>query len=190
MGQWVRLLIAVLLLTGCSSYAVPRYGVSVTNVTALKQTGAPPTSVGKFTATGESKHAITCRAVGPIKTPDERPFEEYVRKALIDELQLAGAYGESAPVVLTGNLDRVDFSSTEGKWMLAVTVTSSNGRTLTVANDHEYETSYVAEKACALTAQAFGPAVQTLIGKLVHHPEFTALLNATSPDDRSRTSGR
>jgi hypothetical protein len=92
--------------------------------------------------------------------------------------------------VLTGNLDRVDFSSTEGKWMLAVTVTSSNGRTLTVANDHEYETSYVAEKACALTAQAFGPAVQTLIGKLVHHPEFTALLNATSPDDRSRTSGR
>jgi len=190
MGRWLGWLVAVLLLTGCSSYAVPRYGVSVTNVTALKQTGAPPTSVGKFTTSGESKHSITCRAVGPIKTPDERPFEEYVRKALIDELQLAGAYGESVPLVLTGNLDRVDFSSTEGKWMLAVTVKSSNGRALTVGNDHEYETSFIAEKACALTAQAFGPAVQTLIGKLVHHPEFPALLQGTSADERPRTSSR
>jgi hypothetical protein len=192
MGRWLGWgwLVAVLLLTGCSSYAVPRYGVSVTNVMALKQTGAPPASVGKFTTTGESKHSITCRAVGPIKTPDERPFEEYVRKALIDELQLAGAYGEAAPVVLTGNLDRVDFSSTDGKWMLAVTVKSSNGRALTVANDHEYETSFIAEKACALTAQAFGPAVQTLIGKLVNHPEFAALLQRTSASEPLRSSGR
>jgi hypothetical protein len=57
-----------------------------------------------------------------------------------------------------------------------VTVKSSNGRALTVANEHEYETSFIAEKACALTAQAFGPAVQTLIGKLVHHPEFKTLV--------------
>ena len=47
---------------------------------------------------------------------------------------------------------------------------------MTVANDHDYDTSFIAEKACALTAQAFGPAVQTLIGKLVHHPEFAALV--------------
>lgn len=176
MHRWLVSFLAVVLVTGCSSYAVPRYGVSVTNVTALKQTGASPIGIGKFTATGESKSDITCRAVGPIKSPDERPFEEYIRKALIDELQVAGIYAESSPVVLTGNLDKVDFSSTEGKWMLAVTVKSSNGRALTVANDHDYETSFVAEKACALTAQAFGPAVQTLIGKLVHHPEFGGLM--------------
>jgi hypothetical protein len=176
MWRWLASLQAVLLLTGCSSYAVPRYGVSVTNVMALKQTGAPPVSVGAFTATGGSKNEIGCRAVGPIKTPDERPFEEYIRKALVDELQVAGLHAESAPVVLTGNLDSVDFSSTGGQWTMAVTVKSSNGRALTVANEHEYETSFIAEKACALTAQAFGPAVQTLIGKLVHHPEFKTLV--------------
>ena len=56
MRFWLGSLLAVALLTGCSSYAVPRYGVSVTNATALKQTGAAaPISVGKFTATGESK---------------------------------------------------------------------------------------------------------------------------------------
>jgi hypothetical protein len=176
MRRWLGSLLAVALLTGCSSYAVPLYGVSVTNVTALKQAGAAPVSVGKFSATGESKKDITCRAVGPIKTPDERPFEEYLRKALIDELQLAGAYSQSAPVTLTGNLDRIDFDSQAGKWMLAMTVKSTNGKTLTVANDHEYNTSFIGEKACALTAQAFSPAVQTLIGKLVHHPDFAGLL--------------
>ncbi|HKA61517.1 MAG TPA: hypothetical protein VKH83_03785 [Methylomirabilota bacterium] len=155
---------------------LPRYGVSVSNVTALKQAGAAPINVGKFTTTGESKQDITGRAVGPIKTPDERPFEEYVRKALIDEVQVAGAYSESAPVVLSGNLDRIDFSSTEGKWTLAMTVKSTNGRSPTVANDYSYDTSFVAEKACALTAQAFGPAVQTLIGKLVYHQEFAGLV--------------
>jgi hypothetical protein len=90
MRRWLASLLALGLLTGCSSYAVPRYGVSVTNVTALKQAGTAPVNVGKFTATGESRKEITCRAVGPIKTPDERPFEEYV------------LYAESAPVAGCG----------------------------------------------------------------------------------------
>jgi hypothetical protein len=37
----------------------------------------------------------------------------------------------------------VDFSSTDGKWKLGITVTSSNGRSLTVANTHDYETSFI-----------------------------------------------
>jgi hypothetical protein len=57
-----------------------------------------------------------------------------------------------------------------------VTVKSTNGRTLSVTNSHDYDTGFLGEKGCALTAQAFGPAVQTLIGKLVHHPEFAGLL--------------
>jgi hypothetical protein len=176
MRRWVGCLAAVVVLTGCSSYAVPRYGVAVANVTALKKAGGQKVNVGNFTATGGSKTEIGCRAVGPIKTPDERPFEEYIRKALIDELQVAEMYAASAPVTLTGSLNRVDFSSTDGKWSMDLTVKSSNGRSLAVANDHDYETAFVAEKACALTAQAFGPAVQVLIGKLVHHPDFPALL--------------
>jgi hypothetical protein len=85
-------------------------------------------------------------------------------------------YSESGPISLTGNLDQVDFSSTSGAWSLAVTVKSSNGRTLSVAHSYDYESSFVGEKACALTAQAFGPAVQVLIGKLVHNPDFAALV--------------
>src|SRR5262249_40622253 len=172
----IEWLMVAALCMACSSYTGPRYGVSVTNVTALRQTGGQKVNVKPFTATGESKKEITCRAVGPIKTPDERPFEEYVRKALIDELQLAGIYAESAPVSLTGNLDRIDFSSTDGKWNLAMTVKSSNGRAVTGATDHPYDASFIGERGGARTAQAFSPAVQTLIGKLVHHPDFPGLL--------------
>src|SRR5262249_35437074 len=171
----VWLAIAVLC-TACSSYAVPRYGVAVTNVTALKQIGGQKTNVQPFTATGESKTEIGCRAVGPVKTSDGRPFEEYIRKALIDELTIAELYADAGPITLGGNLDQVDFSSTSGKWMLAVTLKSSNGRSLSVANTYDYESSFVGEKACALSAQAFGPAVQVLIGKIVHSPDFAALL--------------
>jgi hypothetical protein len=174
MRRSIGWLVIAALYTGCSSYAVPRYGVSVTNVAALRQTGAKRVSVGVFTASGGSKTEIGCRAVGPVKTPHERPFEE--RKALIDELEVAEIYSESGLLTLIGNLDQLDFSSTAGTWSLGVTVKSSNGRSLSVTNDYEYETSFVAEKACALSAQAFGPAVQVLIGKLVHHPEFAALV--------------
>jgi hypothetical protein len=176
MRLWIGTFLVVFTCAGCSSYAVPRYGVSVTNVAALKKTGAQKVNVGTFIATGGSRSDITCRAVGPIKTPDERPFEEYIRKALIDELQVAEIYSESGPITLTGTLDKVDFSSTEGKWHLALTVKSSNGRSVTIAHDHDYETAFIAEKACALTAQAFGPAVQVLIGKLVHNPQFAELV--------------
>lgn len=172
----LAILLVAILCVGCSSYAVPRYGVAVPNVTALRQAGGQKVSVGKFTAAGESKSQITCRAVGPIKTPDERPFEEYVRKALIDELQVAELLSESGPITLTGVLDRVDFSSTEGKWYLDLTVKSSNGASVSVASVHDYEASFIGEKACALSAQAFAPAVQVLIGTLVHNPGFPALL--------------
>jgi len=165
---------------GCSSYAVSKYGVSVENVTALKKWGASKTSVARFTATGESTAEFSCRLVGPVMTPDQKPFEDYIRGALIDELRVAEFYAEAGPVTLTGNLDKIDFSSTEGTWTLGLTVKSSNGHSITVSIVHKYESAFVGEKACALSAQAFAPAVQALIGALVADPGFGALVGAAA----------
>ena len=44
MRYWLVSFLAIGLLTGCSSYAVSRYGVSVTNVTALRQMGGRPSA--------------------------------------------------------------------------------------------------------------------------------------------------
>jgi hypothetical protein len=170
------LALAVVLSSGCSSYAVGKYGVSVENVTALRALGDRRVSVGPFGATKPGQTSIACRAVGPVTTPDGKPFEEYVRQALVDELRVAQLFGESAPVTLSGTLNEVAFSSTSGAWTLDLTVTSSNGRSLTVREKYDYATSFVGEKACALTAQAFGPAVQSLIARLVQDPDFGSLL--------------
>lgn len=180
----IMLLLAVLVSSACSSYTVPRYGLSAENVMGFRKLGQK-VNVGRFTATTPGKTEIGCRAVGPVKTPDERPFEDYIRRALIDELKVAEMLSDSAPVTLTGNLDKIDFSSMSGDWTMDLTTTSSNGRSLTVSSKYGFSTGPMfqpgggqaaAVRACGETAQAFAPAVQVLIGKLVHHPDFAALL--------------
>lgn len=85
-------------------------------------------NVGGFTASTPGGTEIGGRGRRPVTTADERPFEDYIRRALIDELKIAEAFSESAPVTLTGNLAKLDFNSMKGEWAMDMTVTSSNGR--------------------------------------------------------------
>jgi hypothetical protein len=117
-----------------------------------------------------------CRGVGPIKTPDGQTFENFIKKALVDELKIAEAYSNSATITLTGNLDAIDFSSNSGTWNLALTVNSSNGHSLSASENYSYTTSFYGETACNQTAQALMPAVQNLIGKVVQNNEFRKLI--------------
>jgi hypothetical protein len=165
-------------LGGCSTYAVSRYAVSVENVTAMRKIGGHPINVGEFRAKGDEASSIGCRAVGPIKTPDGEPFSQYVRKAFISELTLAEVYSPSAPVTITGTVDRVDFSSTSGAWEIGLTVTSSNGKSIHTDEEYSFSSSFFGETACNQTAQAFMPGIQDLIGKIVHDPEFRGLVGA------------
>ena len=176
MRRWLVLLAVLAAGTGCSTFDVGRYGVSVENNAALKKLGGQKVSVGKFTAAEPGKNEIPCRAVGPIKTPDRRSFEDYIRQALIDELTVAELFAESSPVSLTGNLNKIDFDSMAGLWIIDLTLTSSNGRSLSVSDKYSYEFTYMAETACARTAKYFVPAVQVLFGKVVHDPRFVELL--------------
>lgn len=164
------------LLAGCSTYAAQRYSIYPDNVVALRALGPVKVNVDDFTASQPGLKEVDCRAVGPIKTPDGEAFEDYVRKALVDELKIAEVYADDAPVTLTGNLDKLDFSSWEGIWTLSLTVTSSNGQSLSVDSVHDYDSSFVGEVACNQGAQAFVLAVQNLISNLVRHPDFKNLV--------------
>ena len=170
-------LLLLVLLSGCSTYSAHRYSVSTDNVVALRTLSEKTLNVGPFTAAEPGQNQIMCRGVGPIKTPDGEPFSEFVRKALVDELRMANAFSPAAPVTLTGNLDRIDFSSAGGNWNLALTVISSNGKSMTVTEEFKYTSSWYGETACNQTAQALVPAVQNLIGKLVRSPDFTVLVS-------------
>jgi hypothetical protein len=176
MKTLAALVVSAVVLAGCSTYSVSRYSASADDVVTLRKLPPNSVSVGPFTSPGQPVSEIACRAVGPIKTPDGEPYAEFVRKALISELKMAGAYSDSAPTQITGVLNNIDFSSTSGTWNLGLTLVSSNGRTLGVTEAYPFTSSFNGETACNQTAQALMPAVQDLIGKAVQNDAFMTML--------------
>lgn len=168
------LLLAGLFLAGCESYSAPRYGVSADDVVALRAMAPTKVKVGPFT---EPKQSVGgCRMAGPITAGDGMGFAAYIGKALSDELKVAGLYDDSAPVTLTGTIDNLAFSSSVAFWDIALTVRSSNGKSVSVNEHYEFPSSFTAAAGCQRVANAYFPAVQDLLQKLVKSPDFRSLL--------------
>jgi hypothetical protein len=166
--------------TGCSTYAAARYSVSPETVSALRAYRPMTVAVGPFTAARAGEAEITCRAVGPIKTPDGESFEEFVRRAFIAELMMAELYAVAAPFTLTGHIQRLDFTSgiyfTDAAWDVALMLKSSNGKSLVASERYAFKASYGAEAGCLNAAQALMPAIQNVVGKAIRDPAFSDLL--------------
>lgn len=168
--------LAVSVFSGCAYNATP-YGASVRNVESLKSLSMKPVSVARFQSSKPGLASITCRAAGPVTVSPS--FEDYIEKALIDELKLASAYDSGSKLVLSGKLEEIDFSSgiTDGKWMFTMTLSNARNESYTLSSTYGFSGSFVADKACQETAQAFGPAVQKLIEDIVRHPRFKQIAN-------------
>lgn len=176
-----QLLIAlsVISLSACSTFTPQRYNISADNNVALKAIGVGNINVGSFA--GPSSFDRACRGAGPIAPPDNMSFEAYIQKALADELKVAGMFDDKTPkATLSGSVEQLSFSSsrglTGGEWNISLRVDSSNGKSLSVSEHYEFESGFIADTACKQTAEAYLPAVQNLIGKLVKAPEFRSLL--------------
>lgn len=168
--------LVVSVLSGCAYNAAP-YGASVRNVESLKSLSMKPVSVVRFQSSKPGLASITCRAAGPVTVSPS--FEDYIEKAFIDELKLAGVYDPGSKLALSGKLEEIDFSSgiTDGKWAFTMTMSNSRNESYTVSSAYGFSGSFVADKACQETAQAFGPAVQKLIEDIVRHPSFKQVSN-------------
>lgn len=176
MERIIMSLVIALLVSGCSTYATSRYSPSTDNIMALKKMRPATVNVGKFTASEPDKSSTHCRLVGPIATPDDEPFSEYIKKAFTDELKLAELYSPESSILITGNLDEVDSSSQLGMWNLKLTLISSTGARSTTHDQFSFSTGYFGEAACNQTAQAFVPAVQDLLKKAIASPDFQRLI--------------
>lgn len=174
----ILVLIGLILITGCSTYSADRYSSSVDNVMAIRaEAGDIKVQVGDFNSAKE-RSEIICRGAGPVATADGVPFSEYIEKALIDELKMAGAFDPNAEVVIYGSLNEADFESMSGTWMLDLTVRSNLGVEYTVREDYDFRTAYVATDACRQSAEALMPAVQNLVAKVIAHEKFDDLIGA------------
>lgn len=171
--------LSVLALSACSTYMPQRYSISADNNVALKAIGVGSINVGAFK--GPANFDNSCRAAGPLSPPDNMSFEGYIQKALADELKVAGKFDDKTPkVTLSGVVEQLAFSSsrglTGGSWDIGLRISSSNGKSSYVSEHYEFNSGFVADTACKQTAEAYFPAVQNLIGKLVKSPEFLALV--------------
>jgi hypothetical protein len=173
------LMLAMLLLaTGCS-ISGNAYAIHPDTVTTLRSHAGKTVVLAPFTSDKPGKSEIMCRAAGMIQTPGGVAFERYVEDAYRTELVVAGLTAPTAPVTVTGHLDRMHFLTfSEAAWDLQITLTSSNGRRLTVAESYPFNWHFVADYACREAATAMALAVQALVRKTVQHPEFAGLLDA------------
>lgn len=166
-----------ILALGCSTMTPARYSVSIDNNQALKRYEGSKVMVASIYSS--ARYDANCRLMGPIEASDGMTIPQFVEKAFNDELKFANIYSDQG-VSLKGDLTRIAFSSTSGLtngwWELALKLTSSNGKSMTVESRYEFKSGFDAITACNQTAQALGPSVQDLIKKIVDDPQFGELL--------------
>jgi hypothetical protein len=177
MKKIALLIAACSAIAGCSTMTPARYSVSIDNNQILKQYAGKQVELTSMAA--PQSYDSNCRLMGPIQASDNMTIPQFVQKAFNDEFKFAGLYSENG-TKLDGTLDKIEFSSvsdiTNGWWDLALTLRSSNGKSLSTENKYEFKSGFDAITACNQTAQALGPAVQDLIKKAISDPSFPSLL--------------
>lgn len=171
---------AALLVSGCT-HNIPRYGLSADNVSTLqrmKSSSSNKLATATFTSFEPGKNSIVCRAAGPVEVPDGKTYETYIRDALISELKIADMHSENSGTVINGHLEFIDFSSNigAGNWIIKMKFWGQGSTPFLVENTYPFSTNFIADIACGQVAQAFVPATQDFIKKLVNDPQFVKIV--------------
>ncbi|WP_338868129.1 hypothetical protein [Myxococcus stipitatus] len=187
MHQCIRLLLTLAIgttMSACQTYTASRYSVSSDNVQTLRalrqKYPSGSISVANFSAKDGPLRELTCRGAGPVAPPDQKTFEQYVQSALVDDLKMADVYSDKSLVALSATIQSIDFSSTGGTWTLAALVSAGKQSPYAVSHTANYSSSFMGDNACMLTAQAFMPAVQDFLKKLIASPEFERAFSDSS----------
>ena len=168
---------ATLLFTGCG-IKTNEYNVSADNVQTLRNYQDLKLDVSNFTASNKDESSVMCRLAETVSTPKGEPFSEYIKDAFVSELKMAGVYDKNSDLKISGNLNKIYGSSMFGNayWEMDVTVTSSNGNSITVNTKRDYPSSYLASTACNNMGTSFAPSVKQLIGDILDHKDFSKLV--------------
>ena len=92
---------------------------------------------------------------------------------------MAGVYDKNSDLKISGNLDKIYGSTMFGNayWEISVTITSTNGKSLTVNTKRDYPSSYLASTACNNMGTSFSPTIKQLIADIINHKDFSSLLS-------------
>lgn len=170
-------ILATFLFTGCG-IKTSEYNVSADNVQTLRDYKELKVDISNFTATTSGESSVMCRLAETISTPKGEPFSEYIKEALVSELKMAGAYDKNSDLKISGNLNKIYGSTMFGNayWEINVSITSSNGKSITVNTKRDYPSSYLASTACNNMGTSFSPTIKQLISDIVNHKDFSSLI--------------
>jgi len=167
--------------TACSttSGGMP-YKASTRNVISIQDWAGDSKAQVKlsdFTAGADVSSTMWCRANGPVTIGAGVTPAQFIHDALQEELFMARVYSNNAPIVISGRLDALSFSSVApANWEIALTLSSSTGASYQTTIKHGFDSSWNAGHACKNVGDAFAPAVQTLLGKATADARFKSLL--------------
>ncbi len=169
------------LLAGCTIFkTVPRYTPDPENIQVTRATVEIPVNVGEFSDASFRKE-LTCRSLAIVEAPDNWHYADVIRYALIDELTQAGRYDPESPVTITALLNRIEFETDKGSWIIRMTLTSSTGKTMTIEEVHQYNGVNFGEAACSQATLNYMDVVEKFMKKLLASPEFSELAKNTPP---------
>ena len=105
-------------------------------------------NVGVFTSSNPGQCELGCDPLEMAKTPGNEAFSQYIRTALITELNQAKAFSPLADITLTANLDKLEYTcdflsiiteamGKERYLVLTMTFGSSNGKSLKVQGKYK-----------------------------------------------------
>ena len=173
-------LVGPALLSGCAKFPVMPYSLSANNVANVRDMARDSNgkvSVGEFTSFEPGLNHLTCRMTGRVVVPGGKSFETYVREALISELKIADGYDKEALAVITAHLNKVDFRSMSGKWLIDMDVTFPGHEPVNVKTEYEFMAGAHGLIACTNVANAFVPAVQLHLGAITGHSAFKEMFS-------------
>ncbi len=170
-------LVTILLFSGCG-IKINEYNVSADNVQTLRNYKDLKLDVSTFTASNKDESSVMCRLAETVSTPKGEPFSQYIEEALVSELKMASVYDKNSDLKISGNLNKIYGSTMFGNayWEINVTITSSNGKSITVNTKRDYPSSYLASTACNNMGTSFAPTIKQLINDILNHKDFAELL--------------
>ncbi|MEM9055200.1 MAG: hypothetical protein AAGB16_07735, partial [Pseudomonadota bacterium] len=170
--------LALIGVSACETTSSRPYSVSTENVMAFQSAlGDNKVQVSDFTLAEGVGENMTCRALGALEVAPGKTPVEFIEGAMRDELFTAGVYDAKNGVKIKGNIKELEFNSFgTGSWNITLQLSSDNlPEGYQVSTEYEFKTSFSAISACQNVIDAFTPAVQTLIGSVIDHPDFGKL---------------
>jgi hypothetical protein len=184
MKHLIRMVVAFVFsvaVSGCSTTNSIPYKASTDNIISLQrslQSQGKKVSIGSIASAPGVDESPMCRLMGPVVVAPGKSLSQYIRDAFQEELFLAQVYDPNASTVIDCRVEALTFSSVApANWDITMSIKSSTSAGYTVSVKYPFNTSWDAYSACKNVADAFGPAVQELLKRVVTHPQFSSLAN-------------